>query len=310
MRTALALVVVMLAACGEDGGGGDDGGGEGDACGALQPCGSGLACSVTHTDDNKVGECFAASGDIDGDGLTNDKDYCNAMPGGEYDEDRDLIGDICDRCPIAEPPDTADPDNDEVDSPCDPDPREPGDKIVVFEGFRNGIPNAWKKTGAWEQRGGDVVVTPDSSTAIAQLTTALPLVANNMAILVQYRIDAVDTAAARNYVGLVGRDERPASVEEVRCGGQRSGGDSLYIETKASAMGEAIIDAFDSSSLYSVSMRVQNLNAACAMIADNVMIAAQATTGGQSLSEAGLFVQGATARFQYLLVIQRSSAID
>ena len=296
-----AIACLVLAACSAKSGG--SGGEEGDSCDALTPCGSDSVCSVTHTSDGS-GECIARGEDIDGDGLLNENDFCNAGPGGAYDEDRDLIGDDCDKCPIAKPPATPDPDGDEVDAPCDPDSREPGDRIVVFEGFRDGIPATWTKTGSWEQRGGDAVVT---STTEVSLTTALPLTTSKMAVLIQYRVDAVDAGANSPYIGLVARDQRPASNAIVRCGSQRTTaiGDALALEGDAGAMSAPVANAFDDASLYSVALRLQGISAQCAMIADSTQVAAEASTSGEALTQAGVFVRGGTARFSYVLVIQR-----
>jgi hypothetical protein len=279
------------------------GGGEGDSCDVMNPCGDDSVCSVTHTSDGG-GECIAKGEDLDGDGLVNEMDFCNAGAGGQYDEDRDLIGDECDKCPIASPLANPDPDGDEVESPCDPDPREPGDRIVVFEGFRNGIPSTWAKTGTWEQRGGDAVAT---STTEVTLTTALPLTTTKMALLVQYRVDSLDAGQPTPFIGLVARDQRPASNAIVRCGSQRSGGigDALALEGDAGAMAAPVVNAFNSASLYSVALRLQGLSAQCAMIADETQVAAEAATSGEALTQAGIFVKGGTARFSYVLAIQR-----
>lgn len=270
----------------------------------MTACNEESVCSVTHTSDGS-GECVAKSGDLDGDGLPNETDYCNAGAGGEFDEDRDLIGDDCDKCPIAPPPSTPDPDGDDVDSPCDPDNREPGDQIVVFEGFRNGVPATWAKTGTWEQRGGDAVATGGSTEV--SLTTVLPLQTTKMALLIQYRVDAVDAAAGGSYIGLVARDQRPASNAVVRCGSQRNAavGDSLALEGDGGAMSSPVADAFNSGSLYSVALRLAGVQAGCAMIADATQVAAQAGTSGNALTQAGVFVKGGTARFSYVLAIQR-----
>jgi hypothetical protein len=50
---------------------------------------------------------------------------------------------------------------------------------------------------------------------------------------------------------------------------------------------------------------LQGIQAGCAMIADNTTVAAQASTSGEALTQAGVFVQGGTARFSYVLAIQR-----
>jgi hypothetical protein len=306
VRSVGALITILASVvigCGDDGSGGDG------TCNPTTDCADGSSCSITHTEDGS-GECLADDGDIDADGLLNKEDYCNAGEGGQWDEDRDLIGDDCDRCPIA-PPEGADADDDEVDSPCDPDPGEPGDKIVVFDGFRNGLNPAWVKTGAWTAEFGDAIVTPDAD-SVATMTSALPLITQDLAVLVQYRIDEVPSVP-RSYVGLIARDNRPASSALTRCGGQRSNAqDSMFLETETQAEGVSVPNAFNSASLYSVALRVEGLTSACAMIADETQVATQVTSSGEQLSAAGLFVQGATARFQYLLVIQRdtSSRLD
>ena len=82
------------------------------------------------------------------DGLPNGKDFCQHAMGGAFDEDKDGFGDDCDRCPIAAPRATPDTDGDMVDAPCDPAPTEPGDEILFFDGFGNGISAEWKPTTA------------------------------------------------------------------------------------------------------------------------------------------------------------------
>lgn len=296
-----AFLFLLLAACESRT---TTGGGEGDACDVMTPCGDSAVCSVTHTGDGS-GECIAKGEDLDGDGLPNEMDFCNAGAGGAYDEDRDLIGDDCDRCPIAAPPSSPDPDGDDVDSPCDPDRSEPGDKIVVFEGFRDGIPAAWAKTGTWEQRGGDAVAMGGATDV--SLTTSLPMVTTKLAVHVQYRIDAVDAAAQTSYVGLVARDTRPASNAIMRCGSQRNQavGDSLALEGDRGSMSAPVTNAFNTASLYSVAARQTGTQVQCAMIADEAQVAAETATSGEALTQAGVFVRGATARFAYVLVVQR-----
>jgi hypothetical protein len=255
-----------------------------------------------------LGTCIAGDGDVDGDGLRNDKDFCHDKPGGAFDEDADQVGDDCDRCPIARPLASRDTDTDDVDAPCDPDSTINGDRIVVFDGFNAGMPANWKvMLGTWEFRGGEVIGTPPDPQSLATLTAPLPLFTTKMAVLGSYRVDRVDTAASTSYVGVTAVDRRPAGVAAVSCGGQRAGGaDSLLLDTDTGAAAKPLANLFDTASRYRVAEKLENVSAACSMIADNEQGAAQQNTGGNAPTEAGMFVRGVTARFQYLLVVQRA----
>ena len=88
----------------------------GGPCDAKNKCDDGQICDRT----NPGGQmCIDASGDIDGDGIPNGKDFCEHMKGGADDEDGDGIGDDCDPCPIA-PPGQVDGDGDAVAAPANP----------------------------------------------------------------------------------------------------------------------------------------------------------------------------------------------
>src|SRR5438105_2394132 len=67
-------------------------------CSQTHPCGDDEVCDLT---DPNGPICIDANGDLDGDGIPNRLDHCNHMPGGEFDEDQDGLGDECDPCPIA-----------------------------------------------------------------------------------------------------------------------------------------------------------------------------------------------------------------
>ena len=294
---ALAPIVLALAGCGTDLGG---------PCSQTDPCGDGAVCDLTHPDGPV---CVSADGDDDGDGIPNHLDFCQHQEGGRFDEDLDGIGDDCDRCPIAPPPATPDPDGDEVDSPCDPDPTVAGDRIVVFDGF-NGptLPSTWTTTtpGAWEIRGGQLIVTAPT-VGLETLTAPLPLTSNHMAVLSSYRVDAVDPAASENAASVIAVDRRPAGLSIVSCGGSRTGGtDRLLLDTDLANQAQSFTSLFDTAGLYRLAARVENAQAACAMIANAETGAVQAGTSGQSMTEAGLSARGATVRFSYLLVIQRA----
>lgn len=296
--TAVALWL-FAAACGDATLGGP--------CSLDEPCAGGEVCDIANPGG---GRCLPADGDVDGDGLPNDRDFCHRLAGGAYDEDGDLLGDACDPCPIAAPPPRADADGDAVDSPCDPDPATAGDTIAVFEGFNEGVPAGWFRSDAaatsWEMRGGEVLGTTLDPSTLGTLTAPLPGVTTRFAVLAQYRVDATSDAATQNFAGVTAIDRRPAGVAAVTCGGARAGGiESLLLDTDTGASSTPLAGLFDPASLYRVAERVEGAQAACALQADAAMDAVQANAGGEAPSEAGFAIRGASVRFQYLLVVQR-----
>jgi hypothetical protein len=297
--TRLAFAFLLLAGCGASlvpiGG----------ECSEEELCEDGATCDFT---DPAGAVCIDGAGDLDGDGIQNAEDFCNHAPGGRFDEDGDHIGDDCDRCPIARPASVPDTDTDDVDSPCDPDPTTSGDQIVVFEGFNTGaLPTNWIATSGWEFVGGEAIATPVDVVNNEVLVAPLPLVSLHVAVLGQYRIDELTPQATSNRAGIVAVDERPAGGDDISCSGVRTGGtDNLVIDTTLNAMTDAFMTSlFDTGGLYRVTLKLDNAQAGCALVADNETGATQASTAGEAVNQAGLTVKGATARFQYLLVIQR-----
>ena len=294
VRSTFLIAAALVTGCGADLGG---------PCSLTQPCSDGV-CDLTNPEG---GVCVDPDSDDDGDGIPAQRDFCQHQKGGEYDEDLDGIGDICDACPIAPPPASPDPDGDEVDSPCDPDPSTKGEKIVVFDGFNGGaLPTGWKATSAWTFQGGEAIATPGSPTAVESLSAALPLVSSHMAVLARYRVDRVDTTATESYAQVVAIDRRPAGLTTITCGGTRVGGmDRLVLDTGA-ASGSDVVDAlFDPAGLYRAALKIDGAQAQCAVIGDRDSGAAQAMTTGENMTEVGLAVKGATIRFGYLLAVQR-----
>ncbi|MBL0217951.1 MAG: hypothetical protein IPQ07_29235 [Myxococcales bacterium] len=289
------LFALVLAACGTDLGG---------PCSAADPCDSGSVCDLT----NPEGAiCVDAKGDDDGDGILNERDFCQHQMGGAYDEDQDGFGDDCDACPIAPPPAAPDTDGDDVDSPCDPDPFTPGDRIVVFTGFNEPtLPSTWKATTAWTFQGGEAKVTPATATGLETLSAPLPLVSTNIALLTRYRVDRVDPAATESAASVIGIDRRPAGTTIVSCGGSRVAAmDRLLLDTGVGGSQDAMDQLFDPAGLYRVAIKLEGAQAQCAMISDRETGAAQAASNGEAMSEAGLTARGATIRFTYLLAVQR-----
>lgn len=292
VRIAVVLVS-LLAGCGADLGG---------PCSMTAPCSEGV-CDLT---DPAGASCVASDGDDDGDGILNERDFCQHLEGGAFDEDLDGLGDICDACPIAPPSATPDPDGDELESPCDPDPTIAGDRAVVFNGFNDAtLPMGWRASALWRLVGGEIIV--EAPAVLESLTVPLPLSSRHVAILARYRIDAIAAGASENAASVVGIDRRPAGLSVVSCGASRSGGtDRLLLDTDTSNIADDFTTSlFDPAGLYRVAAKIDNATTACALIADRETGATQASTTGQLMTEAGLTARSATVRFSYLLVVQR-----
>lgn len=294
MRCSLSIALV-LAGCGVDVGG---------PCSATDQCDDGAVCDFTAA----AGPiCVDADGDEDGDGLQNSKDFCQHQMGGAYDEDLDGYGDDCDSCPIAPPPAKPDTDGDEVESPCDPDSTQPGDRIVVFDGFNTGaIPTNWKTTGTWTFQGGEARVSPANPSDVVTLTAPLSLVSTKMAILAKYRVDRVDPGATESTASVIGVDRRPAGATVISCGGSRIGTmDRVSLDTGTSGAIDAMESLFDPASEYRVVLKLEGGAAQCGVIAPTDTGAAQANHSGEAMSEAGVAARGASVRFTYVLAVQR-----
>jgi hypothetical protein len=63
---------------------------------------------------------------------------------------------------------------DGVADACDPHPAVPGDRIALFEGFRDGVPSGWETTGAWVADGQDIATSGSGvETLVAPIPTAV-----------------------------------------------------------------------------------------------------------------------------------------
>lgn len=273
----------------------------GDACSSKQPCSGGQVCDLT----NPGGAaCLDGSGDLDGDGIPNQMDFCNHTPGGAYDEDADGFGDECDACPISKPPAKPDADGDAVDSPCDPDSATPGDKVVLFNGFNTAVPTAWTASAGWTISNGEALMTPANPATVEQLTVKLPMGSNRVSILAAYRVEATPAAPVTE-AGVIAQSRLPLGVTTVSCGATRSLGDQLRTETNAGVKTTPAMNLFDPTSKYRIAQQIIGAQVNCALIGDREQDADQAASNGENMTEVGLYARGSAIRFAYLLVVQR-----
>lgn len=295
-----ALLLLVLIGCGSSGSS------LGDSCSLTEACGEGV-CDFT-AEGGPV--CISATGDIDGDGIPNDADFCQHAMGGASDEDRDGIGDDCDGCPIAAPRAEPDPDGDKVDSPCDPDPRTAGDEILLFDNFASTLHTRWKPTtaSAWQVKGGELVASLGAVSDQEYLTTQV-IGKSNISIEASYRIDRLEASNAQHLVALYMSDPRPAGVSSAQCGVTKADvgmNELVVVETNQGSMNQIVTGAFDSADLYRAGAYVSGTKAGCSVIGNGTPLGTvQATLTPDQLSSVSLTARAVTVRFQYVLVVGR-----
>jgi len=169
------LLVLVLAACGDDGGN------------------AGMDGSLLRPD---------ADNDLDFDGVPDDVDNCpQSVNGFQSNEDGDKFGDACDPCPHVADDNPANSEMAPVDSvadACDPKPLTRGDEIVKFEGFGQGKPSGWDETGAtWGAANGALTANITGTGSFALILT------DRTRETVSAEITVVSTTGATSEVGLV-----------------------------------------------------------------------------------------------------------
>lgn len=277
----------------------------GGPCDASNKCDSGQICDRT----NPGGQvCVDANGDMDGDGIPNGKDFCEHMAGGANDEDGDGIGDECDACPIAPPSAQAESDGDAVTSPCDPDTRTPGDRILLFNGFNAAVAGAGPD---WKFENGEAVVTPSAPDAGEELTFPIATASNHLTIFTAYRIDGSSTTATTADAAVRTRANLPFDKTMVQCGGSRASGADQVLAFQLDTGGgtvqstKAVTTAFSPTATYRIAQQLRDAVANCALLGDTMANqgATQLGINGSTPSQAVLYARGATVRFSYIMVV-------
>lgn len=242
--------------------------------------------------------------DTDGDGVLDADDNCPSVANADQaDEDGDHVGDACDPCPPFA--DTTDTDHDGVPDACDPNPTVAGDTIVTFAGFKS-APANWVSTGDVTFSGGKAVMVGTETTAATLVTAATaPL---HSTIIASFTLTAItSTGLNLGSVSLIDQ-QRPNTDDSVAC--QLSAltgsvGASLRIfDTATSTSVTASPHAFGAGQMFTLQLDRDGTDYACSASNPQLQI-----TGADPLSIAdhnlGLRVKGASARFQWVMVLTR-----
>ncbi len=119
--------------------------------------------------------------DTDGDGVVDKTDNCPLVSNpGQRDHDVDSRGDVCDVCPHISD-DGSDLDADGVGDLCDSSPTNNRDRLVLFEGFYDGVPLGWIPNGPISEQPGVLRVDLEGS---ERANISAPLVPPEKAVLV------------------------------------------------------------------------------------------------------------------------------
>jgi len=277
----------------------------GGPCDASNKCDDGQICDRT-APGGQV--CVDAAGDMDGDGIPNGKDFCEHMAGGANDEDGDGIGDDCDSCPIAAPTGQTESDGDAVTSPCDPDTRTPGDRIILFNGFNAAVAGAGAN---WKFQNGEAVVTPTDPTTVEQLVIPVVATSPHLAVFAAYQIDSAATVATTADAGVGSKTVLPLGTTLIQCGGSRAAGTDQVLLFQADTSGgttqstKPITTAFDTAATYRVVEQIDGATTNCAVAGAGMANsdAAQLSTDGSTPTNVVLYARGTTVRFSYILVV-------
>jgi len=243
--------------------------------------------------------------DADGDGVKNGSDNCPTTSNADqHDEDGDGHGDACDRCPVVANVLDLDLDGDGVGDACDPHPATPGDKIYLFESFKNGLPGGqgWDPFGNWLGQTDGLTIGVNATHA--NLGYPMPPAARET---VWAAMTISGTGAANNRGGGVILQKGAAGSDGVACdlNLDTGGSDELALIHASTAPdgGTELAStpfAWTAGTKYVIQLTRDGTNYTCARGLTNTTVVSAISN---PLPEVGFYVSNASARFEYLFVV-------
>lgn len=268
------------------------------------PSGERYVCSTGPGDPPSPDASESTVLDTDGDQIADDVDLCPTTPDPDQDnEDGDRFGDACDPCPPIADDDPLDTDSDGVADACDPEPMVPGDRIVLFEGFHRPL-TGWRAVGTWTVSA-DGATTSVGTHDEATLTLPAPA-ADRVTVSTAFLAGTLHPSPGYAAIGVVHLLDADGGVA---CQLARQAFANPYL---------ALIDTYHDSALSSTASSLHagmRYTTALTRAVDDY-----ACRGGQTLEsgttkdmsphvasapEIGLRVHGATATFDWVLVVAR-----
>jgi Thrombospondin type 3 repeat len=252
----------------------------------------------------------APSDDRDGDGVLNAVDNCPDIANADQaDEDTDMVGDVCDPCPVSG--DNTDDDHDGVANDCDPNPNTSGDHIALFEPF-NTMPAGWTFTGTWTATNGSLGVSAGDGQYLYARHAG---VSAHETVLAGIRV-----------LSMVGTNYRPAGVFDngvftgstttyaTACGYMMTGASDsspnaplidLYRNPAGSALDRSSLVWTTGQELVIVETRTDSTYGCFGY---NATTSTSATAGGtdttdNGIATVGLHVGGVNARFRWFMIV-------
>jgi hypothetical protein len=240
--------------------------------------------------------------DSDADGVRDGDDNCplvaNAL---QENEDGDPRGDACDECPPIASMTVVDGDGDGVGDACDPNPNQPGDAIVLFEGFAQGLPPGWAASGAWSAAGGDLTVAASG----IQLATLVIPVAGSPRQTLRSIVTITDlTSDTGGSIGIVARfDDQGDSG--VHCGGGRganTAGKFGLIDAGTGSLVQVVDRTFAIGRTYDLALRSEGSKQECSDATAPPITVNQAMPPDGA--QIGLRARIASARYPWIMLVR------